>query len=161
MDKCSGQSAGIQIRNKQRRHKICSAPVAAFCGAVLESLDVLSPALSIAFVSSKEMRAINLRYLEHNYATDVLSFSYESPVVEGMVFLGEIVIAPEVAALQAVRYGADPEKELRKLLVHGMLHLLGYDHETDKGQMIRLQTKLLRRKQLAKFPPLATMKETR
>jgi probable rRNA maturation factor len=156
-----GQLSGIQIRNKQRRHKIKSASVGAFCATVLKSLDVSNPSLSIAFVSSREMRMINRRYLEHDYATDVLSFAYESPVVEGLPFLGEIIIAPEVAALHAIQYGVDPEKELRKLLIHGILHLLGYDHETDKGQMIRLQTKLLRRKPLASFPPLATMKGMR
>jgi probable rRNA maturation factor len=155
------QLAGIQIRNKQRRHKINSASVASFCTAVIKSFDLSSPALSIAFVSSREMRLINRRYLEHDYATDVLSFSYERPVVEGLPFLGEIIIAPEVAALHAIQYGVDAEKELRKLLVHGILHLLGYDHETDKGQMNRLQTKLLRRRQLASFPPLAMMKEPR
>jgi probable rRNA maturation factor len=155
------QLAGIQIRNKQRRHKIYSASVASFCTAVLKSFDPSSQALSIAFVSPQEMRSINRRYLEHDYATDVLSFAYERAVVEGLPFLGEIIIAPEVAALHAVQYGLDPEKELRKLLVHGILHLLGYDHETDKGRMVRLQTKLLRRKRLVDFPPLAMMKETR
>jgi probable rRNA maturation factor len=156
-----GKLAGIQIRNKQRRHKIHAASVASFCAVVLEAFDLSSPALSIAFVSPREMRAINRQYLEHDYATDVLSFSYDRQVVEGLSLLGEIIIAPEIAALHAVRYGVEPDKEIRKLLVHGILHLLGYDHETDKGQMDRLQTKLLRRRQIADFRALAIMKVPR
>lgn len=107
------------------------------------------------------MHALNNRYLGHDYATDVLSFSYDGVLMEGRPFLGEVVIAPEVAALQAVRYRMRPEKELRKLLVHGILHLLGYNHETDRGQMNRFQARLLRRRALVNLPSLMGMKETR
>ncbi len=135
--------------------------MSSFCSAVLRALDRSGAALSVAFVSPRDMRLVNSRYLGHDYATDVLSFSYEEPVVEGIPFLGEIIIAPEMAAFNAHRYRARPEKELRKLLVHGILHLLGYNHETDRGQMNRLQNRLLRRKLLADCPPLAIMKESR
>jgi probable rRNA maturation factor len=123
-------------------------------------LEQIDPALSVVFISAREMRLMNSRYLGHDYATDVLSFSYERPMVEGRFFLGEIIIAPEVAALQAIHYKSRLEKELRKLLVHGILHLLSYDHETDKGQMNRLQAKILRRKLPDDFPLLVIMKET-
>lgn len=119
------------------------------------------PALSVAFVNSREMRAMNRQYLGRDYATDVLSFSYDAMHIEGRSYLGEIVIAPEVAVLQATRYGKRPEKEMRKLLVHGILHLLGYNHETDRGRMNRLQAKLLRRKSMARPPALIHRKETR
>jgi probable rRNA maturation factor len=108
----------------------------------------------VAFVNARDMRALNSRYLGRDYPTDVLSFSYKGMKVEGQPFLGEIVIAPEIASLHAVRYGIHPERELRKLLVHGILHLLGYNHETDRGRMKSLQTKLLRRKLLSNSPPL-------
>lgn len=104
------------------------------------------PALSVVFVRSREMCLINMQYRGKDYATDVLSFPYEGVRIEDMSFIGEILIAPEVAVHQAVRYGIAPEKEIRKLLVHGILHLLGYDHETDKGQMNRIQARLVRRK---------------
>jgi probable rRNA maturation factor len=100
------------------------------------------------------MRIINRRYRGKDYATDVLSFSYGKMKMDGRLFLGEIVIAPEVAVDQSNRFGGSPEKELRKLLVHGTLHLLGYDHETDRGEMKRIQAKLLRRKFFAASPPL-------
>ncbi len=64
--------------------------------------------------------------------------------MENMPFLGEIVIAPEIARNQALSHGTSTEKELGKLIIHGILHLLGYDHENDKGEMSRLQKKLLR-----------------
>ncbi len=66
--------------------------------------------------------------------------------MEGLPFLGEIVISPQVAYRQALRAGTDPEREMRMLLLHGLLHLLGYDHETDQGEMIRLQHRLMRRR---------------
>ena len=63
---------------------------------------------------------------------------------EGVRHLGDIVVSPSVAHSHAAEYGVAPEEEMRTLLVHGILHLLGYDHETDKGEMNRLQTRLLR-----------------
>jgi probable rRNA maturation factor len=107
------------------------------------------------------MRFLNRRYRHKNYVTDVLSFSYGEVLVDKRLFLGEIVIAPEVAFTQAVRYGVCPHKELRQLFVHGILHLLGYDHETDQGQMNRLQKRLLRRKIFVDAPLLAEMKGAR
>ncbi len=118
-------------------------------------------AVSIVFVGPREMRSINHRYRGRDYATDVLSFSYGSLQMEGRTFLGEIIIAPAVATDQAIRHGASPEKELRKLVVHGMLHLLGYDHETDRGQMSQIQRKLLQRKFFLNPPPLAQLKASR
>jgi probable rRNA maturation factor len=92
------------------------------------------------------MRLINRQYRGKDYATDVLSFPYDEMDTEGRPFIGEVLIAPEVATHQAIRYRVTPEKEIRKLLVHGILHLLGYDHETDNGQMNRMQARLMRRK---------------
>ena len=150
----------VQVLNKQRRFKICRPAVALYCVHVIRLLSRQVPALSIVFVNPVQMRGINNTYLRHDYATDVLSFSYKGTVMEGRPFLGEIVIAPEIAAFHAASYGISPEKEVRKLLVHGILHLLGYNHETDQGQMKRLQTRLLRRKSLSTTFPLEIMKET-
>jgi rRNA maturation RNase YbeY len=104
---------------------------------------------------------MNRRYLGRDYATDVLSFSYERVIAEGSPFLGEIIIAPEIALQQAVRYGVNPEREFRKLLMHGMLHLLGYDHETDRGRMNRVQAGLMRRKFFAESPAFADLRMRR
>jgi len=58
--------------------------------------------------------------------------------------LGEIVISPEVASGNARQWNATLQREVRRLLIHGVLHLLGYDHETDKGEMRRLENRLMR-----------------
>jgi probable rRNA maturation factor len=107
------------------------------------------------------MRSLNGRYRQKNCPTDVLSFAYEEEIVDHVPFLGEIVIAPEVAISQAMRFRVRPEWELRKLLVHGTLHLMGYDHESDKGQMNRIQNKLLRRRFFFAPPALNELRENR
>ena len=148
----------IPVLNRQRQFRINRKAVALFCAEVLHSLKLPHPALSVVFVRSREMCSINSQYRGKDYATDVLSFAYEGVREDDMPFIGEILIAPEVAVRQAVRYGTAPEKEIRKLLVHGILHLLGYDHETDKGQMNRIQARLVRRKFFLPAPLLVRSK---
>lgn len=118
--------------------------MASFCDGLLRKLGRPARDVSVVFVGARKMRAMNRQYLGRDYATDVLSFCYEDVVVEGSALLGEIVVSPEVAARQAGSCGEDPARELRKLLVHGLLHLLGYDHETDRGRMNRVQARLMR-----------------
>lgn len=148
----------IQVLSRQTRYKIYTESVAAFCDAALESMGRPNHSLSVVFVGAREMRVLNRRYLKRNYATDVLSFSYGSMKMEGIPFLGEIILAPEIAVDQAMRFRTGPERELRKLLVHGILHLLGHDHETDRGQMNLLQKRLLRRKFFQNADPIADLK---
>jgi probable rRNA maturation factor len=100
------------------------------------------------------MRTLNRRYRKRDYPTDVLSFSYGDMKIDRIPFLGEIMISPEIAARHAIQWGVSPERELRMLLVHGILHLLGYDHETDGGRMDCMQKKLLRRKFFMNEPRL-------
>jgi probable rRNA maturation factor len=148
----------IQIINRQKRISFNRKSIAFFCDAALRSLDRQPSVLSIVLVEKQEIQSLNCRYRQRDYATDVLSFSYEDAMMEGSHFLGEIVIAPEVAVKQASGRRAAPERELRKLLLHGILHLLGYDHESDGGRMDRMQTKLMRRKFFMDGPSLADLK---
>jgi len=129
----------------QRKHKIDCKAVKVFCDAALRYLDRPDCALSVVFVANRKMRSLNRVYRGKDYVTDVLSFSYGKVEIEGIPFLGEIVIAPQVAIQQAFDFRVLPERELRKLLLHGILHLLGYDHETDQGRMVRFQAALIRR----------------
>jgi probable rRNA maturation factor len=99
----------------------------------------------VAFVSEDEIKKLNYNYLQRNYATDVLCFVYNEAMEDGEPLIGEIVIAPHVSIRNAAQYRNKPENEIRKLLLHGILHLLGYDHEKDDGTMLRLQRKLTRR----------------
>lgn len=132
--------------NRQRRIKINSEAVNVFCGALAESLNISNRAFSVIFTGTAEMRRLNNKWRKKDYATDVLSFAYDGELVDGVPFLGEIVVAPEIAMRRAAEYGAPPEREIRKLIVHGALHLMGYDHETDGGEMTRLQKRVLRRR---------------
>ena len=110
--------------------------------------------VTIALVSDARMRTLNRTYRNKDYATDVLSFPArvkprgKSPGVSpdggqlGQRFLGDIVIAAGVAARQAEEAGHPAATELKVLALHGLLHLLGYDHETDAGEMARLEARL-------------------
>jgi probable rRNA maturation factor len=96
--------------------------------------------VAVALVSDSRVRALNHRYRGKDHATDVLSFPSHS---DG--FLGEIVIARGVARRQAQAAGHREATELRILALHGLLHLLGYDHERDRGEMERVEARLRRR----------------
>jgi probable rRNA maturation factor len=152
--KKSPSAAVINVWNRQRRIRIDSEAVGIFCGALAESLNLSGRSFSVIFAGTTAMRCLNREWRRKDYATDVLSFAYDSELVEDIPFLGEIVIAPEIAANQAAGCGATPEHEIRKLIVHGVLHLMGYDHETDDGEMIRMQNRVLRRRFFTEAPGL-------
>ncbi|MGZ8620310.1 MAG: rRNA maturation RNase YbeY [Actinomycetota bacterium] len=89
--------------------------------------------LSVSFVEEDEIEELHVRYMDELGPTDVLSFPLDADDVDedGIRMLGDVVIAPSVAA---ANNPGDPGAELRLLLVHGILHLLGYDHEEDAGK---------------------------
>jgi probable rRNA maturation factor len=89
--------------------------------------------LSVSFVEEDEIEELHVRYMDEPGPTDVLSFPLDADDVDedGTRMLGDVVIAPSVAA---ANNPGDPGAELRLLLVHGILHLLGYDHEEDAGK---------------------------
>ena len=96
--------------------------------------------VTVAVVPDARVRALNQRYRRKDRATDVLSFAAEEPGE-----LGDVVIAAGVAARQARQAGHSVSAELRVLALHGLLHLLGYDHEHDDGRMARLERRLRRK----------------
>jgi probable rRNA maturation factor len=102
--------------------------------------------VSVAVVSDVRVRELNRTYRRKDYATDVLSFP-GAPNPQPRApnpFLGDIVIARGVAKRQARDARHSEQTELRVLALHGLLHLLGYDHERDNGQMMRLERRLRR-----------------
>ena len=106
--------------------------------------------MSIAIVSDASVRRLNRTYRRRDYATDVLSFPAGDPPPPASrrripALLGDIVIARGVARRQARRARHSELTELRMLALHGLLHLLGYDHERDQGQMERLERRLRRK----------------
>jgi probable rRNA maturation factor len=98
--------------------------------------------VSVAVVSDARVRELNRTYRRKDYATDVLSFPNTSPSRGPQGFLGDIVIARGVASRQAHDARHSEQTELRVLALHGLLHLLGYDHETDNGRMARVEARL-------------------
>jgi probable rRNA maturation factor len=104
--------------------------------------------VGVALVSDARVRALNRAYRRKDYATDVLTFPNPKPLIpnpDAESLLGEIVIARGVARRQARDAGHHEATELRVLALHGLLHLLGYDHERDTGRMRRLEQRLRRK----------------
>jgi probable rRNA maturation factor len=97
-------------------------------------------AVSVAIVSDARIRQLNRDFRGQDVTTDVLSF----PSAESG-HLGDVAIARGAATRQAARAGHPLSTELRVLALHGLLHLLGYDHEQDDGQMARLEQRLRRK----------------
>ncbi len=100
-----------------------------------------STELTVVFLNDKQIRRYNKDFRKKDHSTDVLSFPVNA-IVDSKHYLGDILISLEKAAAQAIEKGHSLEIEKRTLLLHGVLHLLGYDHETDQGQMDRLERKL-------------------
>ena len=99
--------------------------------------------LAILVTDDDKMKDLNQRYRKREGTTDVLSFpSADGQTPEGRKHLGDIVISYERAETQGKQIGHGAEKEIRFLCLHGILHLLGYDHETDGGEMLALQSRL-------------------
>ena len=109
--------------------------------ALLKSRKIAEYDLSVTFVGDKRIRKINREYLNHDYVTDVISFDLGETIAGGGSVLGDIYICAPQAARQASRLGIDMREELLRLTVHGILHLLGFDHadEEEKSTMFKLQ----------------------
>jgi probable rRNA maturation factor len=103
--------------------------------------------VSIALLSDAAMARLNGRFRRKPRPTDVLSFPSEDAAARGRAprHLGDLAIARGVAARQARARGHSLSVELRILALHGLLHLLGYDHEADHGQMAKFEARLARR----------------
>ena len=106
--------------------------------------------VAIAFVTDTEIARLNKTYRKKNKRTDVLSFPAQTTKrLNKDKFLGDIAIAPAVARRYSKKNDRTLENEICILILHGILHLLGYDHETDRGQMDRIEFKLRRKLGLA------------
>lgn len=106
--------------------------------ALTAALAPRAESLGVRFVGDREMRRVNRQFRAKDQATDVLSF----PGEDG--HLGDILVSVPTARRQAAAAGRGMDRELKTLLLHGVLHCLGYDHETDEGEMERLELRLRR-----------------
>jgi probable rRNA maturation factor len=128
------------IVNKQRKHAIDRAELRGFVLRLVRELDVEDRPFAIVFITDAAMRDYNRTYRGYDKPTDVLSFRGDSG------YLGDILISSETAYNQARKSSTLSFKaNVHRLIVHGLLHLMGYDHETDNGQMRAIERRLRRR----------------
>lgn len=131
----------ITFENSELEKEIERSELALWIEGVLGELSLKGSYCELNLVSSETIREINREHRGKDYATDVLSFSQvEGEEIAGNSFLGDIVISIPYAKEQAEQYGNSLLSEVKYLILHGMLHLLGYDHtEEEDGEMSKME----------------------
>jgi len=136
----------VTVSSAVRRCPLSGAAAAALTRRVLRAEGVRDAAVSVAFAGRRRIRSLNRRLLGHDRETDVIAFAL--PGSPGPL-VGDVYCAPEVAARAARHYGVPVREELRRLVVHGVLHVLGHDHPDGgartRSRMWARQERLLRR----------------
>ncbi|HEX8096578.1 MAG TPA: rRNA maturation RNase YbeY [Pyrinomonadaceae bacterium] len=137
----------VEVINRQRGRKIDAGRWRRFAEGALEAIGAAGEGATLVFVSDRAMRGLNRRWRGKLGTTDVLSFPTEPEEFEAPedLSLGDVVISVEQAARQARENGLEFDGEVAQLILHGLLHLCGYDHERDGGEMNRLELRLRRR----------------
>ena len=141
-------SIAVEVSVRGGRLPLARRDAAALAAAVLRAEGVREAQLSLAFVPTRAIAALNRRHLRHAGATDVIAFAF-APVRARGPLVGDIYIAPDVARAQARRLGVPVREELARLVVHGTLHVTGHDHPAGaartRSRMWRRQEALLKR----------------
>jgi probable rRNA maturation factor len=148
------------VLNRQRRVPVAVGPLARFLERVRLELRFPAQGVAVQLVSDAAMTRLNWTFRRKRGPTDVLSFPAQAngavavragrvkrrrPRSAESAYVGDIAISPETARRNARRASRPLHDELRMLVLHGMIHLAGYDHHTDRGQMDRLESALRRR----------------
>lgn len=133
----------ISLQNPGRRGGLGCLELRPWLASLVGDLAPDVASLGVRFAGDREMRELNRRYRSRDRTTDVLSFPGET-TSEGR-HLGDIAVSVPTARRQAAARGHALQRELRYLLLHGVLHCLGYDHESDDGAMERLEVRMRRR----------------
>lgn len=148
-------SEQIEVVNRQRNRKIDRLWWATFGREALDAIrraERVAPAAqqsaTIAFVGDRTIRRLNREFRGKDVVTDVLSFPHGQEEFELNVetpSLGDVIISIPQAGRQAAEHGVALDEEIAQLILHGLLHLCGYDHERDAGEMNRFELRLRRR----------------
>ena len=137
----------VEIVRRAAGRKISSRRLKQVALALLQLAKREEAELSLALIDNAEMQKLNARYRHKSYATDVLSFAAEKNMPADTPLLGDVIISVDKAAAQAKEHQQSLDHEIVTLLIHGVVHLLGYDHERsakDARIMTRLEKKLAR-----------------
>jgi probable rRNA maturation factor len=141
------------VNNRQRMVRPARPPLESFLRRAKNELGLEKASLTVCLVSDAEIARMNQTFRKKKGPTDVLSFPTSarrrpvrlrrgSKTIKNGEYLGDIAISPETARRYAKKNGRKLSSELQVLILHGLLHLLGYDHETDGGEMDRMERKL-------------------
>ena len=134
---------GVLIDNRQSSCKLSQKKIRRKAQAILNALDNPEVELSVVLVDDSEIAALNQRFLNRSGPTNVIAF----PMREGEfsdlspLLLGDVVISTETAGQEALDAGINVETRLDQLLVHGILHLFGFDHESDPNDAALMEAK--------------------
>lgn len=142
-----------EVVNRQRLTRIDVQRIASLADSTLGAVGRAGTSLSVVFVRDRAMRKLNCKYRGQDRTTDVLSFAAgddlagadQSSFIGEATFLGDIVVSVDTARQQSSEAGHSLSRELDELVMHGVLHLCGYDHETDGGEMNRVELRLRRK----------------
>ena len=152
----------VYVRNRLRRTRVRQARFARLAQQILKAAGEGTSELSVELVGDRRMRRLNHQYRRKNRTTDVLAFPMRESDNPWPALLGDVVISVPAASRQAYEGGRRLEEELAALLVHGVLHLCGYDHERSKGEASRMQRReraVL--KAIGSVPPFLTYRSVR
>ena len=133
----------VVVQNRQKRHRVRTAEIRETAEKILSDLGCHGCELSIVLVDDEEITHLNLAYLARDHPTNVLAF----PMREGQDkhlhpdLLGDVIISTETAEREAQHRGVILQEEMTLLLVHGILHLLGYEHEEDSDKAALMEAK--------------------
>ena len=152
------------ILNRQRAVRVAQRPLGQFLARVQQELGITEADVTICLVSDAEIARMNQVFRKKKGPTDVLSFpaierrkaaplrrkrsqreNQTKRSVQTRYFLGDVAISPSTARRNAKKLGRTLPSELQILTLHGVLHLLGYDHETDRGEMDSVEERLRRK----------------
>ena len=137
----------VEILRKKAGQRVSNRALKRIAVKVLELVGQSQAELSVALVNNREIQRLNAKYRQKDYPTDVLSFSASNGLPISVRLLGDVVISVEKAQEQAKERGRTLNEETLTLLIHGILHLLGHDHERsakDARVMGRLEKKIYR-----------------
>ena len=133
----------IEVVNRQRSKRVTTRKWTVLTAKMLQVIGKPDASVTIAFVSDARIRELNLRFRDIDKATDILSFPNADATADNN--LGDLAISLSRAASQARENDLELDQEIAQLILHGLLHLCGYDHETDNGEMNRLELRLRRK----------------